>query len=251
MSKQNTVTAFEEFASPEAVTEDVTTAETADNIPADFTLENILFIPSNKEYKKGRKLYLFFKRLFDIVVSLFGIVIFALVFPFVSLAIVLESRGNPLFLQERIGKNGRCFKIIKFRSMYADNDLAHKEVRGENGFSQAKGDPRVTKVGRFLRNFSIDELPQFINVFKGDMSLIGPRPFIPSETWQLSKNHIIKRLSVRPGITGLAQINGRSNASLEQREEWDLYYVDNIGPWLDLKIFFSTFWVVITKRDVL
>lgn len=251
MSKQNTVTVRSDVSNSEAVAEEALVTETSDSVSTDLIEEDILCnLTVSKEKKKSQKVYLFVKRFFDIIISLFGILIFIAVFPFVSAAILIESRGNPLFFQERIGKDGRCFKIIKFRSMYLDNEKMAKAKRGENGFSQTKGDPRVTKVGRFLRNFSIDELPQFINVLKGDMSLIGPRPFIPSETWQLSKNHI-RRLSVRPGITGLAQINGRSNASLEQREEWDLYYVDNISLRLDLKIFFTTFWVVITKRDVL
>lgn len=250
MSKQNTVPVINDVSDSEAVAEEALAAITSDNISKDLTEENNLCHLRVNEKNMVRTIYLFVKRLFDIVVSLFGILVFIVVFPFVSTAIVIESRGNPLFFQERIGKDGRCFKIIKFRSMYLDNDKLAKCKRAENGFSQTKGDPRVTKVGRILRNFSIDELPQFINIFKGDMSLIGPRPFIPSETWQLSKNHI-RRLNVRPGITGLAQINGRSNASLEQREEWDLYYIDNLSPWLDLKIFFTTFWVVITKRDVL
>ena len=125
-----------------------------------------------------------------------------------------------------------------------------KTKKAENGFSQVQNDPRITKVGFFLRKFSIDEVPQFINIIKGDMSLIGPRPFIKSEIDLLSEKHL-RRLDVKPGISGLAQINGRSTASLEQREEWDLYYVDNLSFLLDLKILLKTFVVVIKKQDAM
>ncbi len=131
--------------------------------------------------------------------------------------------------------------------------LARRKLKSnpsKNGFSQVKNDPRITKVGVFLRKFSIDELPQLINVFKGDMSFIGPRPFIKSEIDLLTANHL-RRLDVKPGISGMAQINGRSKASLEQREEWDLYYVDNLSFKLDIKILLKTIIVVVTRRDVL
>jgi lipopolysaccharide/colanic/teichoic acid biosynthesis glycosyltransferase len=201
---------------------------------------------------KNKNKYLIIKRIFDISISIFGLIILAIILPFVYIAVKLDTDGPVFFVQKRVGRNGKIFKIYKFRSMHCKqfSKKKLKAKKSENGFSQVHNDPRITKVGVFLRKFSIDEIPQFINVLKGDMSLIGPRPFIKSEIDLLSKKHL-RRLDVKPGITGMAQINGRSTASINEREEWDLYYVDNLSFLLDLKILLKTFIVVIKKQDAM
>ena len=201
---------------------------------------------------KNKNKYLIIKRIFDIFVSIIGLIVLVIILPFVYIAVKLDTDGPVFFIQKRVGRNGKIFKIYKFRSMHCKQFTKKKlkTKKAANGFSQVQNDPRITKVGFFLRKFSIDEVPQFINILKGDMSLIGPRPFIKSEIDLLSENHL-RRLDVKPGISGLAQINGRSTASLEQREEWDLYYVDNLSFLLDMKILLKTFVVVIKKQDAM
>lgn len=201
--------------------------------------------------KSKDKIYPIIKRALDIILSALGLVIFAIILPFIILAIKLDSEGPIFFLQKRVGRNGKIFKIYKFRSMcYKQPRKKLRTEKSENGFSQVQDDPRITRVGIFLRKFSIDELPQLINIIKGEMSIIGPRPFIKSESDLLSVRHL-RRLCVRPGLTGLAQIHGRSTATMEEREEWDIYYVENLSFLLDLKILLKTFIVVITKQDAM
>ncbi len=195
---------------------------------------------------------LFLKRVVDIVVSAgFLLFVASWLFPIVAILIKLDSKGPVFFLQERVGLNQRRFKIIKFRSMVAD---AEERKRLLEAYNEADGpvfkmrrDPRVTRVGRWLRKFSIDEMPQFINVFLGQMSLVGPRPPIPSEvekyTWDQRR-----RLSVRPGLTGLQQVSGRSDLTFDQWVELDLAYIDNWSLMLDFRILLRTFEVVILAR---
>lgn len=195
--------------------------------------------------------YLFIKRIMDIVLSTIGLIICIPLFIVVAIAIKLDSPGPIIFKQERVGKDGKKFVMYKFRTMVANAEemAATLELfkNDKNFFIQRDNDPRLTKVGRFMRKFSIDELPQLWNVLKGDMSLIGPRPWIEEETVRLSQEHL-RRLVVKPGITGYAQINGRNDLNVDGRIERDLYYVKNCSVWLDAYIFFKTI-VVILMRD--
>lgn len=189
------------------------------------------------------------KRGMDIAGGIIGILITAIFFPFVAIAIKLESKGPVLFSQTRVGKNGRRFKIYKFRSMYFDAEMRKKELEEKNEIEglmfKIKDDPRVTKIGRFLRKTSIDELPQFYNVLKGDMSLVGTRPPTVDEFENYSLFYR-RRLCMTPGLTGLWQVSGRSEVlNFDDVVKYDLQYIDYWSLSLDIKILFKTIWVVI------
>lgn len=192
------------------------------------------------------------KRLMDIAGGLVGLLITAVLFPFVALAIKLDSKGPILFAQTRIGKNGRRFKIYKFRSMYIDAEERKKELEAQNEMQglmfKMENDPRITKVGRFIRKTSIDELPQFFNIVKGDMSLVGTRPPTEDEFEQYS-SHYRRRLSMTPGLTGLWQISGRSDiVDFDEVVKLDLEYIDNWSLGWDIKILFKTVGAVLWGR---
>ena len=172
----------------------------------------------------------FFKPLFDIIFSVFGLILLSPLFIFVAIALFFANNGKPFFFQPRPGKNGQLFKIIKFKTM---NDK--KDLEG-NLLSDGQ---RLTKIGKFVRKTSIDEIPQLINVVKGDMSIIGPRPLLP-EYLPLYNENQKRRHEVKSGITGWAQVNGRNAISWQQKFEFDVWYVDNISFLLDLKIVFLT-----------
>jgi lipopolysaccharide/colanic/teichoic acid biosynthesis glycosyltransferase len=169
------------------------------------------------------------KRLFDVLVSASLLVLLSPVLVGAALAIALESPGPVLFRQTRLGRGGREFSMYKFRSMVAN-------AASIGPYHTSDGDPRITRVGRFLRRTSIDELPQLLNVLKGDMSLIGPRPDVPAQRALYSDSDWAQRCSVRPGITGLAQAVLRSQATPEQRLALDLRYAREQSFWLDAKI---------------
>lgn len=187
----------------------------------------------------------FFKRFFDIVISLLAIIILAIPMLFIALAIKIDSKGPVIFKQERVGKKGKVFKIYKFRSM-----CVGAEKTGSGVYS-GKGDARVTKVGKFLRATSLDELPQFFNLLKGDMSFIGPRPPLTYHPWTWDKyTEEQKRMfEVRPGITGWAQVNGRKEVEWNRRIELNVWYVDHVSLWLDIKILFMTVFKVFTNAN--
>lgn len=190
-------------------------------------------------------MYIFFKRIIDIFVSLLGLIILFPLFVLVSFLIKVDSRGTVLFRQKRIGLNGKVFDIYKFRSM-----TMGAEKVGSGQYSYA-GDPRVTKIGKIIRATSIDELPQFLNILKGEMSLIGPRPVLtyhPKIIDEYSENEKI-RFKVRPGVTGWAQIHGRKTVDWSSRFELDRYYVENLSFLLDIKIFFMTIRNVVLMKD--
>ncbi|MEK6646936.1 MAG: sugar transferase [Candidatus Firestonebacteria bacterium] len=180
------------------------------------------------------------RRVFDLF---FGIIIFIISLPILITAIFLikiSDVGPAFFTQKRVGKNGKEFIIYKLRTMRIDADKIGPELT-------EKDDPRITPVGKFLRKLSIDELPQLINVIKGDMSLVGPRPEIPSivktyDKWQ------IKVLAVKPGITGLSQVNGRAELSIPTKLRFDIYYIKHQSIWLDFKILLKTAIEVIKRR---
>jgi len=200
------------------------------------------------ETTPGSPWELFIKRSLDIVVSLVGLVILAPLLLLITVVIKLNSPGPLFFKQERNGMNGRKFTLLKFRSMVLGAEKMQEELLALNEMDgpvfKIKDDPRLTKIGKFMRKTSLDELPQLINVLKGDMSLVGPRPPIPGEvtnykTWQR------RRLSMRPGITCFWQISGRNEIDFERWMKLDLKYIDNWSLGLDFKIFFKTIPVVL------
>lgn len=185
------------------------------------------------------------KRCLDCLISVFVIIIGALPMLVVAILIKCESQGPAIFKQQRIGKNGEVFNILKFRSM-----IQNAEHTGSGVYSGA-GDARVTKIGKFIRATSIDELPQFLNILKGDMSLIGPRPPLTYHPWPYGQytDEQKRMFEVRPGITGWAQINGRKDVEWHKRIELNVWYVDNISFALDCKILFMTVFKVLTNAD--
>lgn len=192
------------------------------------------------------------KRLIDILGGLAGCLITIVVTPFVAIAIRLDSPGPIFFAQTRIGKNGRRFKIYKFRSMYIDAEERKKELEAQNEMNglmfKMENDPRITRVGKFIRKTSIDELPQFFNIVRGDMSLVGTRPPTEGEFEQYN-SHYRRRISMTPGLTGLWQVSGRSEiVDFDDVVKYDLEYIDNWTLGLDIKILFQTVWVVLTGK---
>lgn len=191
-----------------------------------------------------RSIYMVIKRFFDIIISIIALVI---LFPFlviIGVLIKLTSDGNVLYCHRRIGKNGKIIHVLKFRTMNNNNmpleEVLNKEQLEEyRSYFKVTNDPRVTKFGKFLRKTSIDELPQLINIIKGDMSIVGPRPIIFDEL-KLYKENKELLLSVRPGLTGYWASHGRSDTTYEERIKMELYYVKNISFFLDMKIIFLT-----------
>ncbi len=192
-----------------------------------------------------------FKRVFDLIISSALLVVLGPLMLLIALAIKVNSPGSALFKQRRVGENGRLFWMYKFRTMIQDADKLIPKLEEEgvyaDGVFKVREDPRITSVGRVLRRMSGDELPQLFNVLKGDMSLVGPRPEQPwiverYQPWQR------KRLSVMPGMTGWWQVNGRSDRPLFLNTEYDLYYIQNYSPVLDLVILWKTIWVVLKGK---
>lgn len=193
-----------------------------------------------------------FKHLIDYILGGIGALLFLFMFPVLFIAIKLDSPGPIFFVQPRKGKNGRDFNVIKLRTMYLDAEerkatlLAHNEMKGH--MFKMKDDPRVTPVGRFLRKTSLDEFPQFFNVLKGDMSIVGTRPPTASEYAAYEARHR-RRLSVQPGITGMWQVSGRNLVDdFEEVVKLDTWYIDHWSIWLDLRIIAKTFFVMATGR---
>jgi lipopolysaccharide/colanic/teichoic acid biosynthesis glycosyltransferase len=163
-----------------------------------------------------------------------------LIYPFVAVLTKLDSRGPVLFKQDRTGKNGKIFTLYKFRTM--------QELKDETG-TPLPDEKRLTRIGKFLRRFSIDELPEFINVLKGDISLVGPRPLLLKYLDRYSPEQA-RRHEVKPGITGWAQVNGRNAITWEEKFKYDVWYIDNWSIWLDIKILFLTIWKVIKSEGI-
>ncbi|MBP9717933.1 sugar transferase [Candidatus Gracilibacteria bacterium] len=197
------------------------------------------------------------KRLFDLVVSFLGLIILSPVFLIIAIAIKLDSRGSVFFRRLddgtpalRIGEREKQFCCIKFRTMRSGthamryNELADKNIRKGGPLVKIANDPRVTRVGKFLRQTSLDELPQLWNVLIGEMSLVGPRPHLPEEVARYQRHHKFV-LAIKPGITGMAQISGRSDLPFEEEVRLDTYYIENWSLWLDIKILFKTLGVLV------
>lgn len=187
----------------------------------------------------------FIKRLVDIIIAVLVLVILSPVFLVTAVAIKLESKGPVIFEQRRLGLNGKEFNIYKFRSM------VHNAEHTGSGVYSGKDDARVTKVGRMIRAASVDELPQVVNILKGDMSLIGPRPPLTYHPWPFHEYTQEQRrmFEVRPGITGWAQVHGRKDVEWHKRIEMNVWYVDHMSFWLDMKIFFMTIIKVAENAD--
>jgi exopolysaccharide biosynthesis polyprenyl glycosylphosphotransferase len=193
------------------------------------------------------ELELILKRCFDIVFSVFFLLVFSPLLLILAIAVKLDSPGPALYRSERIGKKGRVFRCIKFRTMVEGADRRRAEVAHMNErdgvLFKISNDPRITKLGQFLRKYSLDELPQFLNVLRGEMSVVGPRPPIASEVKEYKLSHL-RRLDVMPGITGLWQVQGRQDPSFASYVSMDVNYIDNWSIWLDFKIIMRTVGVV-------
>lgn len=205
------------------------------------------------EEKNTNKLYLFMKRLMDIVVALGGIICLLPIFFIFALLIKLEDPKGPIFFKQvRVGKHEKKFDMYKFRSMITGAEERLKELLEHNEVSGAmfkmKDDPRVTKIGKFMRKTSIDELPQLLNVLKGDMSLVGPRPPLPREVTQYT-DHDKQRLLVTPGCTGLWQVTARNSVGFKEMVELDLDYIRNRSILYDIKIVLKTVKVLLGSNN--
>ena len=205
--------------------------------------EEVLF---NEQIEESRIGYCFFKRTMDIICSLMALIILSPIFLIVVIAIRIESKGLAIFSQERVGKDGKMFKMYKFRSMVANAEELKARLCDKNEMCgpmfKMKEDPRVTKVGKFIRKTSIDELPQLVNVLKGEMSLVGPRPSLPKEVMEF-EDWMMERLSVKPGLTCYWQISGRSDIKFEEWMELDVKYVEERSTLVDISLIFRTFGV--------
>ena len=196
------------------------------------------------------------KRVFDIGFSIFAIIITLPITIPIAIIIKLTDGGDIIYGHERVGKDGKKFKVLKFRSMYMDADKKLKEIlendpkareEWEKTF-KLKNDPRITPIGKFLRKTSLDELPQFINVLRGDMSVVGPRPVVEEELIKYYKDKADMYKSVKPGVTGYWQVEGRSDTDYAERIKMDEYYIKNQSFLLDLKIILKTIKVMITGK---
>lgn len=191
------------------------------------------------------------KRILNLLCSFVGVIVLSPFFLIISLLIKVTSKGPVFFVHERVGLNGRKFKLIKFRTMVnnAEEMIASFSPEQKKEWEEnykLKDDPRITKIGKFLRRTSLDELPQLINILKGDMSIVGPRPVVDEElNWYGDKKD--KLLSVKPGLTGWWAVNGRSNVPYPERCDLELYYVDHISFALDAKIILKTLGAIIKK----
>ena len=196
-----------------------------------------------------KRIYEISKRAIDIIGAGSGLLLLSPVIVIVACAIKFTSKGPIFFSQKRVGKNGELFDMYKFRSMVvnAKEKLAHQNEMSGPMFKM-KDDPRVTKVGKFIRKTSLDELPQLLNVLKGDMSLVGPRPSLPKEVAQFEK-WMYKRLSVKPGLTCFWQVSGRNNIDFEDWMKLDIKYVDERNFWIDIKLIFKTVLVLFGDKN--
>lgn len=178
----------------------------------------------------------YIKRVFDFIIALLMIIVSSPIMLIIAIAIKLEDKGPVLFCQKRSGLHGKIFNMYKFRSMSVDNDVHNFEKENE-----------ITKVGSFLRKTSLDELPNLFSILSGKMSLLGPRPWIEDYNKYFTDDQR-RRLEVKPGVSGLAQVKNRNNFSIQEKIKWDIYYVDHLTFWMDVKVFFGTIMAVLSKE---
>ena len=204
------------------------------------------------ENKQNLRVYEICKRTIDIIGAGLGLILLSPIIAIVTCAVKFTSKGPVFFSQKRVGKNGELFEMYKFRSMVVNAEELKENLEDKNEMSgpmfKIKDDPRITKVGKFIRKTSIDELPQLWNVLKGDMSLVGPRPSLPKEVEQFD-NWMFKRLSVRPGLTCYWQVSGRNNIDFEDWMKLDCRYVDERNLWIDIKLIFKTVFVLFGDKN--
>jgi len=219
-----------------------------------IVINKILVLPSKgcREIQGEFHVYKYVKRAIDILIATIALVLLSPVFLIIAILIKLESKGPVFFAHKRIGKNGKTFKLWKFRTMVPNAEELIKTFTPEQmkEFQEnfkLENDPRITRIGKILRKTSLDELPQLVNILKGELSIIGPRPIVQDEL-EKYQNNKWKFLSVTPGLTGYWAANGRSSTTYEQRMTMELYYVDNISWKLDVKIFFKTIISVLKKE---
>lgn len=207
---------------------------------------------STFETKDEKVIYIYLKRIIDLVCSLIGIIALSPVFLIVGIIIKLDSKGSAIFSQKRVGKGGKEFKMYKFRSMVVNAEELKEKLLHQNEMSgpmfKMKDDPRITKIGRFIRKTSIDELPQLINVIKGDMSLVGPRPSLPKEVAKFEP-WMMRRLDVKPGLTCYWQVSGRNNIDFDDWMRLDIKYVQDRSIKLDIKLIFKTIFVLFGDKN--
>ena len=204
------------------------------------------------ENERSNVLYEVIKRIIDIVASFTGLIVLSPLMLVVSILIKLESKGEVIFKQKRVGLNGKEFYMYKFRSMVINAEELKEQLESQNEMSgpmfKIKDDPRITKVGKFIRKTSIDELPQLINVIKGDMSLVGPRPSLPKEVKKFEQ-WMMERLEVKPGLTCIWQISGRNNIDFEDWMKLDIKYVRERSFKLDMKLILKTVLVLLGDKN--
>ncbi len=229
------------------------------NIMTSETTENMettsLRTQSDVKTKISKKVYIKIKRVIDVILASIALILLSPLFAIIAIAIKIDSKGPVFFEHKRIGKNGKIIKLYKFRSMVINAEELIKSFTPEQMKEYKENykltnDPRITKVGKFLRKTSLDELPQLINIINGDLSIIGPRPVIADELEKYGTNKD-KFLSVTPGLTGYWAANGRSNTTYEQRMEMELYYIDNLSLKMDIKVFFKTILSVVKKEGAI
>lgn len=229
------------------------------NIITGETTENMettsLRTQSDVKTKISKKVYIKIKRVIDVILASVALILLSPLFAIIAIAIKIDSKGPVFFAHKRIGKNGKIIKLYKFRSMVINAEeliksFTPEQMREYKENYKLTNDPRITKVGKFLRKTSLDELPQLINIINGDLSIIGPRPVVADELEKYGVNKD-KFLSVTPGLTGYWAANGRSNTTYEQRMEMELYYIDNLSLKMDIKVFFKTILSVVKKEGAI
>ncbi|HBH12639.1 MAG TPA: sugar transferase [Clostridiales bacterium] len=188
----------------------------------------------------------FFKRIFDLVLAIIALPVWLMILVVVGPIIYFQDKGSIFYNAPRLGKDGNIFKMYKFRSM----KMNAPDLRNEDGSTfNAEDDPRLTKIGKFIRKTSLDETPQLLNIIKGDMSIIGPRPDLP-EHMDLYQGNEARKLEIRPGVTGYNQAYFRNTIPWKERIKNDIYYIDHLTMWMDIKVFFKTAVSVLKKEDV-
>lgn len=188
----------------------------------------------------------FFKRIFDLVLAIIALPFWLIILVFVGPMIYFQDKGSIFYNAPRLGKGGKIFKMYKFRSM----KMNAPDLRNEDGSTfNAEDDPRLTKIGKFIRKTSLDETPQLLNIIIGDMSIIGPRPDLP-EHMELYEGNEARKLEIRPGVTGYNQAYFRNTVPWKERIKNDIYYIDHLTMWMDIKVFFKTAVSVLKREDV-